>query len=256
VTGRAAFLLAEFGADPVLERAAVNWLIDVKRGLSWGSTSSTAAALRAIAAHQRGVSAEPPRPVRLALNGHTEEVELGKGETAGMRQVTLTGRVGNGNNTIRLSTEAKYGLAYQVVTRYAVRWSSVPKVEDGLSLSVGYTVARPRVGTKIPCRVRLKNTRKTAASNPLIELGLPPGCVPDRETLDAMVEKGEISRYELPPGRAVFYLSDLAAGKSVGLAFPVVPRFAGTLRSVPSTACLYYNPEVRAVARPATIVVR
>ena len=80
----------------------------------------------------------------------------------------------------------------------------------------------------------------------LAAVGLPPGADVDPATLGRLLDNWTISRYELEPGRIVFYLWS-GAPEGQKFSFSFTPRFAVRAKAAPAKLFDSYNPDLSAV---------
>ena len=90
----------------------------------------------------------------------------------------------------------------------------------------------------------------------LAEIGLPPGAVVDRSSLEKAMNDADwnISQHEIRPDRLVVYLWPKAGGTDFDFTF----RERSEVNALPAPSVLYdyYNPEAQTVVRPTRIDVR
>jgi hypothetical protein len=152
----------------------------------------------------------------------------------------------------------------QAVVRYYIPWSSAMKSEDAhrtgdsdaLALRVHYDHTDVNPDEEVHCQVHAERIGFRGNGMLLAEVGLPPGVVVDRASLEkAMTDSGwEISQYEIRPDRLVVYLWPKAGGTDFEFSFRA--RYGMNALTAPSVLYDYYNPEAQVVVQPSRIVVQ
>ena len=118
-----------------------------------------------------------------------------------------------------------------------------------LRFSATFDKLNPRAGESVRCKVSAARVGFRGYGMMIAEVGLPPGAEADRATLeDAVSNSGPVDRYEVRPGRVLFYLWPKAGG--VDFEFTFHNRFPMTAKSGPSVLYDYYNPESRTELAP------
>jgi len=125
-----------------------------------------------------------------------------------------------------------------------------------LSAKMTYPRRALRRYESITTYLEVANRTGYSSKAPMVELRLAPGMTPMRSDLDAMVRTKQIQRYEVSPGRIVFYLSRLPHGTSRSLSLRMVPTLTGRFSTNLSSIYDYYYPEGKAYVHPQTLVIR
>jgi hypothetical protein len=189
---------------------------------------------------------------------HAEEV------TAPL-QIDLTKFLNPGRNRISISRAGESQTAsVQAVARYYIPWeqsSAKGKTgirtgdSDALSLRVDYDRTTIERDESIHCKVHAERIGFRGYGMLLAEIGLPPGAVVDRDSLEkAMSGSWEISQYEILPDHLVVYLWPKAGGTDFDFAFR--PRYGMNALTAPSILYDYYNPEAQVVVQPSRLEVQ
>jgi hypothetical protein len=153
----------------------------------------------------------------------------------------------------------------QAVVRYYIPWNqSAARSEvghrtgdsDALALRVHYDHTQVKPDEEVHCQVHAERIGFRGYGMLLAEVGLPPGVVVDRASLEkAMTGAGwEISQYEIQPDRLVVYLWPKAGGTDFEFSFR--PRYGMNALTAPSVLYDYYNPEAQVVVQPSRIEVQ
>jgi hypothetical protein len=125
-----------------------------------------------------------------------------------------------------------------------------------LALRVHYDHTQVKPDEEVHCQVHAERIGFRGYGMLLAEVGLPPGVVVDRASLEkAMTGAGwEISQYEIQPDRLVVYLWPKAGGTDFEFSFR--PRYGMNALTAPSVLYDYYNPEAQVVVQPSRIEVQ
>ena len=261
-------------ADRTAAEAGLIFLIRNKDGYGvWYSGQTTINVLESFL-----LLAQPESKPRSAANlASTAEITVNgekvsstklpdSGEVAGPLQMDLSRFLKPGHNHISISRAGESQTAsVQTVARYYIPWNQSSGKSgsgirtgdsDALTLRVSYdrtTIQRDQV---IHCKVHAERIGFRGYGMLLAEIGLPPGAVVDRESLDQdMSGSGwEISQYEVRPDSIVVYLWPKAGGTDFDFAFR--PRYGMNALTAPSFLYDYYNPESQVVLPPERIEVQ
>ncbi|MFQ6015911.1 MAG: hypothetical protein ACE5NP_10780 [Anaerolineae bacterium] len=90
----------------------------------------------------------------------------------------------------------------------------------------------------------------------LVDLGLPPGFAVLSEDLSALVETGQIARYELTGRQIIIYLEDFSSEEPLTFSYRLRAKYPLKAKAPLSTAYDYYNPATSDLAAPQEFVVR
>jgi hypothetical protein len=151
----------------------------------------------------------------------------------------------------------------QLIASYYVPWSksnaagpeSVQRGETrALRLKVEYDHLDVAIGEIVTCQVEAERIGSRGYGMMLGEIGLPPGAVVDRKSLDDAQRAGEIQSYDILPDRIVTYLWPVAGGARFSFRF--APRYRIGALTSPSRLYDYYNPDASATLAPVRFVVR
>jgi hypothetical protein len=213
-------------------------------------------------------AASPASVAEITLNG--EKVGSPKlppaGEVAGPVLIDLSKSLKPGHNHISISRSGESQTAsVQTVARYYIPWGQSSAKgsagirtgdSDALALHVHYDRTTIQHDEVIHCKVHAERIGFHGYGMLLAEIGLPPGSVVDRESLEQeMTGNGwEISQYEIRPESIVVYLWPKAGGTD--FEFALRPRYGMRALTEPSFLYDYYNPESQVVVPPVRIEVQ
>ena len=264
----------EHDVDQTVAEAGLIFLIQHKDGYGvWYSGQTTINVLESFL-----LLAQPEGKSHSAANSSSTAVIIVNGdkvnstklpdarEVAGPVLIDLSKFLKPGHNHISIPRAGESQTAsVQTVARYYIPWNQ-PSAKsksgiragdrDALALRVNYdrtTIQRDEV---IHCKVHAERIGFRGYGMLLAEIGLPPGAVVDRESLEYEMtgDHWEISQYEVRPDRIVVYLWPKAGGTDFEFAFR--PRYGMNALTAPSFLYDYYNPESQVVVPPVRIEVR
>jgi hypothetical protein len=248
------------GADPVadeLVNRGVSFLLKKKDGYGvWYSTQATVAALKALetlvvserdAARTARVFVDDQPAGTLAIPDEKT--------VTGPLTLDLSKLVGAGKHRVAIRREDNAGFASaQVVTRYFLPWSDVPKDDrTPLKLNVAFDRTELAVGEAVRCTVGVERVGHRGDGMLVAEVGLPPGVEVDRASLARALTRPGVWRADVMPDRVVVYLWSNAGGDEFEFSF--VPRLAMRAKTAASTLYDYYNPEAATTLGPKMFVV-
>jgi len=265
-TALAAYALLTAGAHPDVANRALTYLVQAKDSFgTWQTTQATILSLKALLLSVEKASGAAEATVTVSLNGEQAGPVRVTPETFDVVQViTFSDRPFEGENRIEIAAEGEGDLMYQVTAEYYVPWELVPKEPgEAVTVDVAYDRTDLAVNDEVNVSVQVAlEVPDLVANMMLVDLGLPPGFEVLAGDLNRLVEEGlhkeggvRLSRFDLTGRQIILYLEDLAYGEPFAFSFRLRARYPVKARSPASVAYDYYNPEVRAVARPQAVTV-
>ncbi|MEO8367714.1 MAG: MG2 domain-containing protein [Candidatus Solibacter sp.] len=256
-TGLAAQALLKWGGSAGTAAKALSYLAAKKDASgTWGTTQATIMALRAILLSTEKGSADVRGTVEVSLNGKTvETLTLTPENNDLLHQFVL-----KGSGPVELQFAGKGQLAYQVVGRYFVPWDEAG-AREALSISVNYDRTRMAQDDVATATATVKNNLGKVANMVMVDLGIPPGFDLLSEDLQAFQEKtarkkgGRLEKFSLTATQAILYFDSVGAGETITLSYRLRAKYPMRAKTFQSRVYEYYNPEVKAVARPVQLEV-
>jgi len=258
-TALAAQALLRGQRHPRAAEKALRYLIRAKDPHGrWGTTQATTQALKALLLSQERAAAGTEGEVRLRANGREAGVlPITPQDSDVVRQVNLREYVRPGDNRVEIDFDGEGGALYQIVHKYYVPWTSEPSAAaEPLDIQVRYDRAELSTHDLVTCEVTVRNRQKATAHMVLVDLGVPPGFTVQSEDLTALVEQGKIEKFHQTGCQVIVYLEKLTGGQTLRFAYRLKARMPLRAKTPQAQAYLYYNPEVRATARPTSLVVK
>jgi hypothetical protein len=108
----------------------------------------------------------------------------------------------------------------------------------------------------------VRNNMAQTANMIMVDLGIPPGFDLLSEDLQAYQEKsssrnsGRLEKFSLTATQAILYFNAFAPGETVTLTFRLRAKYPIHAQTFASRVYEYYEPDVKAVARPVQFEVR
>ncbi|MGQ9590550.1 MAG: alpha-2-macroglobulin family protein [Planctomycetota bacterium] len=149
-------------------------------------------------------------------------------------------------SSLALVSEGRGNVGYQVVRRFNLPGELLPPPRDML-MEVSYDSSHIEVDELVDVRVRLEYTGfKEKTGMVIADVGVPTGFSAVRSTLDAVVEAGAVSRFEIAGRKVIFYLESLARGQPVAFSFQILALYPVRAEGAISHVYEYYDPAVEA----------
>jgi Alpha-2-macroglobulin family len=197
----------------------------------WGDGRANLACMQAVLALFK---AQLPATVQVSLTLDGKLVATGTFDREKLRDVLVlegaTGQSVAGAHEWRVAAEpAVPGLGYSLALQSYVPWPR-ETVKAGLELQLPAAVTAT-VGK--PAEVVLTAVAPSGMGLHVTH-ALPAGVQADRPSLEALVESGILSRFEVADGKVELYAPALDPGEVLTAKYRLIPTFAGKLQSGPS----------------------
>ncbi len=265
-TALAAYALLTADAHPDVANRALTYLVRAKDSFgTWQTTQATILSLKALllSVEKAGEAAEAT--VTVSLNGEATDPVRVTPETFDVVQlITFSDRPFEGENRVEIAVEGEGDLMYQVTAEYYLPWEFVAE-EPGEVVTIDVAYDRTDLAMNDEVNVSVKvalNEPNLVANMMLVDLGIPPGFDVLAEDLNRLVEEGlykeegvRLSRFDLTGRQIILYLEDLAYGEPFAFTFRLRAKYPMKAQAPASVAYDYYNPDVRAIARPQAVTV-
>jgi uncharacterized protein YfaS (alpha-2-macroglobulin family) len=256
-TGLATQALLKWGQAPNVTKKALKFITSKKDASgTWDSTQATIMALRALLLATEKGSGDVRGNVEIALNGKTvAELTLTSDNNDVFHQFVYKELEAKGANSVDIRFEGKGSLGYQVVGQYYLPWGE-KGAEEPLSIAVNYDRTRLAQDDIATATATVRNNLKKNANMVMVDLGIPPGFDFLSEDLQEFQEKtagqksGRLQKYSLTATQAILYFDTFAPGETVKLRYRLRAKYPVRAKTFSSRAYEYYDPEVKAVARP------
>ncbi len=259
-TALAVQALLRDGQQVETARSALQWLANRRdRYGTWSSTQATIQALRAMLADESATPTEEQAVVVQIDAAPVATLRIEKDQRDVLKLLDLRQHQRKGSLPIGLELTGGGQLDVQLLSSYYLPWDSAggAQVDGGpLSLQVRHAPTTVAQGELVRCEIELRWQPSEPAGMLVIEVGRPPGFDVVQRDLAKLTRDGTIARYELEPRRVRLYLNRLSSQSAFAASFGLLAQQRAEVRTPPSGAYLYYEPEVRAVAPPVTLRIR
>jgi hypothetical protein len=259
-TALAAQALLRSGRYPRTAEKALRYLIRAKdpRG-TWGTTQATVLALKALLLSLHAATEEIQANVQVVANGQSAvQWQITPQDSDVVRQVNLKDFLRPGANDVRIQWNGQGRALYQITHRYYVPWGVGADLVSAqpLAISVNYDRTQLARNDTVKCQVTVRNRQSVTAPMVLVDLGIPPGFRPEISDLEDLVDHGRISKYNVTAQQVVVYFDRIDPRAAKQFAYHLTATMPLRAKTPESQVYLYYNPDVRATARPVEVVVR
>ncbi|MCL4367817.1 MAG: alpha-2-macroglobulin, partial [Actinobacteria bacterium] len=239
-TGYATLALMELG-DRVHASRAAKRLVGQRNSVGgFGSTQDTVVALQALTSYAALVSADSDLTVTVQAGAVTKEVAISPANF----DVTQTVEVPAGA-PVTLRATGKGEAVVQGVLRY-----NLPKpqeVRPVFDIKVGYDTAKVEVNdiVTVDASVTFNPPEPMKAGMVVVDISVPTGFVPVDESLQKLLDRPKVKRYDVAGRKVIVYLEDMSPGEKVSLSFQVRALYPVRAKSAASTVYSYYSPAWR-----------
>jgi len=261
-TALVAYAMLKSNQHTSVAHKALAWLVEQKdcRG-TWHSTQATVHAMRALLAGTGpGGGVEEDVHVTITANGEVaKELTITPDTSDVFRLIDLRPFVRSGRNKVALETSGKGNLAYQMVGTHYLPWEQSIRTEgtvpDALSIDVQYDATQVSKNDLLTCNVSVRYNRPGTAQMTIVDLGIPPGFQVQTDGLQAFKGQGAIERYSLAGRQIILYIREIQSGKPLQFSYKLRAKFPVKAKTPVSRAYQYYEPEVKAEAKPVVLTV-
>ena len=238
---------------------ALAWLIDRKDGRgTWHSTQATVHAMRALLGGTgAGGGVDKPLSISIIANGKpAQELKITPETSDVFRLISLRHLVKEGENTVALEPNGKGNLAFQIVAVHYEPWAQVVEPqEQELTIDVDYDTTTLKADDVLTCKVTVEYHRPGTADMTIVDLGIPPGFEVKPEFFQGMKEEGMIERYSITGRQVILYFREIRSKQPVVFTYELKAKFPVKAKAPKSVVYQYYEPEIRAEAKPVELVV-
>jgi len=258
-TALAAYALVKSGRYADLTNKAITYLIRGKDSFgTWQTTQATVWALKTLLLSMRQAAQEMDGTVTVTVNGkEAASFRITPADYDVVRQVDARSLVQPGQNDVSITLKGKGSALYQIVAKYYMPWALVkPAAEKLLTIDVSYDRAKLATDDIITASVRVVNNDPREVKMVVVDLGLPPGFALMTEDFDKLVADKTIQKYTVAARQIIVYLDKLASRKPLEFSYRLRAKFPMKAATPASTVYRYYNPEIKATAKPAELEVR
>lgn len=250
-TGYATLALIEHG-DRVNAGQAARWLVGRRNSLGgYSSTQDTVVALQALTEYAAAGSSDTDLTVSVTAGDVREEVRV----TPENYDVTQVVEVPAGV-AVRLEARGTGEAVVQGVLRYNIEEpEAAPTVFD---IDVVYGTAEVEVDDLVDVDVDVTFTppEPVKAGMVVLDVSVPTGFAPVTESLDRLLERPNVKRYDVAGRKVIVYIEDMAPGEKVSFSFQVKALHPVRGKGSTAAAYSYYTPSWEGEAVSPALTVR
>jgi uncharacterized protein YfaS (alpha-2-macroglobulin family) len=257
-TALATYALVKSGRYVDLTNKAITYLIRSKDSFgTWQTTQATVWALKALLLSLRQAAQEIDATVAVEVNGkQAGSFRITQADYEVVRQVDAKQLLRTGDNDVRITLKGKGSALYQIVAKYYLPWEFVrPPAAELLSIDINYDRTRLATDDLLTASVRVVNNDPRECNMVVIDLGLPPGFEVQAEDLQKLVDDKTFQKYTLAARQIIIYLDKLASKKPLEFSYRLRAKFPVRAATPASQVYRYYNPEIKATAKPVELTV-
>ena len=230
------------------------WLVAQRNAYGgYGSTQDTVVALQALTQYSSDVRSD----VDLTLNiqtgsgARTVSVNQSNYDVLQVLDVPL-------NQNISIASSGKGQALVQVVRRFNL--PVTPATGKVLDISVDYSADQVEVndtiGVSVKMRYNLALSAYYRAEMVVLDVAVPTGFEPVRESLDAVLKaNSSIKRYDIAARKVIFYVDDFSTGDTVAFQFQARALYPVRAQATASQAYSYYNPQQQGETQSQAVTV-
>ena len=217
-------------------------LHELRRGGMFGSTQATVWAMEAFAAYQQALSNDRHRSGQVSIFVNDSLIHQINFSTNQVNQPSFFDfPLTDGRHDIRIVQEVNgdpipFSVDVQGHSRVP---SSNPECRLRLRTSLNKEVLKP--GEAVSMQVAVQNIHPEAVTNPMVQVGIPPGLGLQPWHLQKMQEQGQFAYYEIQSGELWLYFESFEAAEERTLSFDLLATVPGRYEGSASSAYLYYN---------------
>jgi len=257
-TALVAMALLHAKRQPQTVNRVIAFLVKSKDAFgTYYSTQATIWSMHVMLAAAAGSGSDIDGRLTIRVNGReAESFRITPADADVMRQAELGRLLAEGGNDVSLTWEGKGEVSYQLVGRYYLPWDRTPEPPPSpVSIDVRYDKTRLAVDEEVTCTATVENRAPGEFGMVVVDLGVPPGFTPDRDSLAQLVSRRTVSKFSTTARQITFYLDKLEENKPAVLSFRLKAAFPMHAVAPKSKVYNYYDPATQAVAEPVEFTV-
>jgi hypothetical protein len=237
---------------------ALTYLIKSKQGSgTWGSTSATILALKALVAGLGGAKQEGKAEFVIKVNGkpaargEVTEENADVLQAFDLKEFTQVGR-----NEVTIDVQGKTNLMYQIVGRHFEPWRKAPETEKPvLEVAVEYDRTSLTTSDLLRAKATVSYHGRLPTYMVIVDLGIAPGFTVDAGDFAEMVGQKRIQKFSVTARQVTLYLGDVKPGDVKTFEYTLKPKYPIKAKTPATIAYEYYTPANRAAAQPVELTV-
>lgn len=223
---------------------------------SWGSTSATILALKALVAGLGGAKQEGTAAFQVLVNGRPAARGEVTPENADVLQAfDLKDHTRTGAHEVEIRVEGSTNLMYQVVARHYEPWKPEDVKKPVLEVAVEYDRTKLSTADLLRAKATLRYHGEVPTYMVIVDLGVPPGFTVDPGDFAELVGRKQVEKFSVTSRQVTLYLGDVKPGDVKVFEYGLKPKYPVKARTPATVAYEYYTPANRATAAPVELQV-
>ena len=127
--------------------------------------------------------------------------------------------------------------------------------EPELTIDVKCDATTLKKDDTLGVNVKVQYHRDGTADMTMVDLGIPPGFDVLPEYFQGLKDEGMIEKYSITGRQVILYFREIKSEEPVEFSYELKAKFPVKVKAPKSVAYQYYEPEIRAEAKPVELVV-
>jgi uncharacterized protein YfaS (alpha-2-macroglobulin family) len=244
----------QFSADA---NKALMYLVKSKDAYgTWGSTQATILALKALVMSAGASPQEEKARFTISIGGKAvADGEINEKNSDVLQLFDLKEHVKTGENEVAVEVKGETNMMFQIVSRHFEPWGAKEQKKPVLELAVEYDRTNLSTADVLKAKATLKYNGETSTSQVIVDLGIPPGFLVNRDDFAAVAAANRAQRIESTGRQVILYLGDVKPGEVLTFEYRLKPKYPLKARTPSTVAYEYYTPANRAEAKPTELTV-
>ncbi|WDF64854.1 MG2 domain-containing protein [Flavobacterium sp. KACC 22763] len=232
-------LLKEKEITPEVVKA-LNFIQSSRTSYGFGSTQSTALALKAITEFNKlYINTVAVKNAVMSFNDESIDLSVrDKNSNVALNEL----KVKEGKNKFDIQIQEDNMVPYSLQIQYNT-YTPINSKECKLSLKTNALQNKAKVSETLRVQIEVENKSTKEISNPIARIGIPGGLTPEPWQLKELVEKNNVDFYEIFGNELVFYFRKLNARENRKINIDFKAIVPGNYKGAASSAYLYYEKE-------------
>jgi TonB-dependent SusC/RagA subfamily outer membrane receptor len=214
--------------------ALVSKLLNEKSYYGYGSTQATVLALNAVVTYAKLVGNVGVDTATVDFVVNNQKADIGN---------TVSSILNDGQNSFAINySNPKQGTPYQLQVSYQT-FTPPNSVKAELKLSTKLLTNQTKVGETVRMEIEVKNEKGRLQPMAIAKIGIPAGLSSQPWQLKEIMEKNQVTYYEIFDNYLVLYWMGFAVNETKKINLDLKAEMPGTYKAKASNTYLYYTPE-------------
>ncbi len=241
-------MMREGSINDTLIAKAIEYIVSKRNYNRFGSTQSTAMALKALIAHtkrEKHKIINENDSIELVINGNVLREKLKVNASGKITLTSISHYFKEGKQTVAIHfTNSKTTFPYAL----NLTWDSTlpdTSTRSPLNLETVIAPASHKVGDNVSMVINVSNKKEEKLGMVTAIIGIPSGTTAQPWQLKEILEKNKVAYYEIFDNYLVFYWREFDSSETKTLRLDLKADIAGQYKAPASTAYLYYGDEFK-----------